>query len=390
MNISDFLKPISQEVIDKFSQAPTDSLWAVTEKFTDESRFPFLNNTKIAIVGVDENRGAEKDYNVNNASDNIRKKLYELKFHGNKVQIADIGNIVLGVTVEDTYAALTEIVISLVQAKIIPVIIGGSQDLTVAHYNAYKKIDQIINMVGVDPRFDLGLPSEPLSSVTWLGNIVMDQPNHLYNYSNIAHQTYFVGDYAVNMMDNLFFDTYRLGVVNEDTKEIEPIVRNADVLTVDLSAIRYSDAAAVVKPSPNGLNGESICQIMYYSGMSDKLEGIGIYEYVPSIDKEGMTAALIGQMIWYFIEGYSNRKNDLPDSSSSQFTVYKIALRENNDEIHFLKSNVTGRWWMEVPLNKTKRKLDRHQLVPCSYDDYQKACRNEIPERWWQALKKLS
>ncbi|KXK46715.1 MAG: arginase [Bacteroidetes bacterium OLB10] len=262
--------------------------------------------------------------------------------------------------------------------------------MTVAHYNAYKKIDQIINMVGVDPRFDLGLPSEPLSSVTWLGNIVMDQPNHLYNYSNIAHQTYFVGDYAVNMMDNLFFDTYRLGVVNEDIKEIEPIVRNADVLTVDLSAIRYSDASAVVKPSPNGLNGEAICQIMYYSGMSDKLEGIGIYEYVPSLDKEGMTATLIGQMIWYFIEGFSNRKNDLPDSSSSQFTVYKIALRENNDEIHFLKSNVTGRWWMEVPLNKTKRKLDRHQLVPCSYDDYQKACRNEIPERWWQALKKLS
>ena len=114
MNISDFLRPISQEVIDKFSQAPADSLWAVAEKFTDESRFPFLNNTKIAIVGVDENRGAEKDYNVNNASDNIRKKLYELKFYGNKVQIADIGNIVLGVIVEDTYAALTEIVISLV------------------------------------------------------------------------------------------------------------------------------------------------------------------------------------------------------------------------------------------------------------------------------------
>ncbi|HOZ82365.1 MAG TPA: arginase family protein, partial [Bacteroidia bacterium] len=150
------------------------------------------------------------------------------------------------------------------------------------------------------------------------------------------------------------------------------------------------DASATSTPSPNGLTGDMACQIMYYAGMSDKLEGIGLYEYAASIDTNQMTAALISQMVWYFMEGVSNRKNDFPDSTSSQFTVYNLTLRENNEEMHFLKSNVTGRWWMEIPLSKIKKKLDRHQLVPCSYDDYQKACNNEIPERWWQALKKLS
>jgi arginase family enzyme len=390
MQISDFLVPLSDQLVQEFNQAPADALWNHTEKFLTSEGFPFMHNIKVAIVGLDETRGAVKDYDAKESADNIRRKLYQLKKHGLQINIADLGNIRSGVTVEDTYVALTETVISLVQARIIPLIIGGSQDFTAAHYKAYKKIDQIINIAGIDPRFDLGLPSEPLSSVTWLGNIVMDQPNHLYNYSNIAHQTYFVGDYAVNMMDNLYFDTYRLGEVNQNIQEIEPIVRNADILTVDMSAIRFGDAPGTLFPSPNGLSGDAICQIMYYAGMSDKMEGLGIYEYVPSLDNRMMTASLIAQMIWYFLEGAGNRKNDWPDSSNSQFTVYNLTLRENNDEIQFLKSNVTGRWWMEIPLNKTKKKLDRHQLVPCSYNDYQKACNNEIPERWWQALKKLS
>ncbi|HNH66631.1 MAG TPA: formimidoylglutamase [Bacteroidia bacterium] len=390
MQISEFFSPISESVEQKMSNAPVDSMWHHIEKNLGSSGFPFMNNIKIAIVGVEETRGAKRDYEAKNGVDYVRQSLYSLKKHGVGVPVADLGNVRLGVTVEDTYAALTEIVISLLQLKIIPVIIGASQDMTVAHYRAYKKIDQIINMVGVDARFDLGMPSDPLDSVSWLGNIVMDQPNHLYNYSNIAHQTYFVGDYAVNMMDNLYFDTCRLGEVNQDATEMEPIIRNADVMTFDLSSIRYSDASATSTPSPNGLTGDMACQIMYYAGMSDKLEGIGIYEYAPSADTNQMTAALIAQMVWYFMEGVSNRKNDFPDSTSSQFTVYNLTLRENNEEMHFLKSNVTGRWWMEIPLSKIKKKLDRHQLVPCSYEDYQKACNNEIPERWWQALKKLS
>ena len=120
---------------------------------------------------------------------------------------------------------------------------------------------------------------------------------------------------------------------------MEPTIRNADVMTFDLSSIRFSDASATSTPSPNGLTGDMACQIMYYAGMSDKLEGIGLYEYAASIDTNQMTAALISQMVWYFMEGVSNRKNDFPDSTSSQFTVYNLTLRENNEEMHFLKSN---------------------------------------------------
>ena len=305
-------------------------------------------------------------------------------------KIVDFGNLKTGNTLNDTYSALADIVASLIELKIIPVIIGASQDLTFAHYKAHKISDQVINIACVDACFDLGVPSDKLNSKTWLGHIILDQPNFLFNYSHIAYQTFFVGQHSVDMMNNLFFDTYRLGQIKGDIKEIEPVVRGADVLSFDLSSIRFSDSPGSTNPSPNGLNGEDVCQLMHYAGMSDKICGVGIYDYNPANDINEQTAFLSAEMIWYFMEGFANRKKDLPEKTSAQFTLYRVNVNQNQHEINFLKSNSTGRWWMELPMQPNKKKLNRHHLLPCSYADYNNACNNEIPERWWQALKKLS
>ena len=45
---------------------------------------------------------------------------------------------------------------SLVKKKIIPIIIGGSQDLTYAMYRAYDVLEQMVNLVSIDSKFDLG------------------------------------------------------------------------------------------------------------------------------------------------------------------------------------------------------------------------------------------
>ncbi len=45
---------------------------------------------------------------------------------------------------------------------------------------------------------------------------------------------------------------------------------------------------------------------------------------------------------------------------------------------------------MEVPYPQDKKdRYERHYLVPCSYKDYETACQEDIPERWWQAMKKM-
>ncbi len=320
----------------------------------------------------------------------IRKEFYKL-FQGNfKLNLVDLGNVLHGHAIEDTYFALTSILVELLEKNIIPIIMGGSQDLTFAQYKAYEKLGRIINIAAVDSQFDLGTSGEKLDSRSFMSHIILQQPNYLFNYTNIGFQTYFVDQQAITLMKNLYFDTYRLGMVRADMEEVEPMVRNADMISIDIGAIRASDAPGNANASPNGFYGEEICQIMRYAGISDKLTSLGLYEINPRLDRQSQTAQLAGQMIWYFIDGFYSRKGDFPPDKHKEHVKYTVTLKDFKDEVVFYRSNKSERWWMEVPIHsKHRERYERHHLVPCSYQDYQIACQNALPDRWWQTYQKL-
>ena len=95
-------------------------------------------------------------------------------------------------------------------------------------------------------------------------------------------------------------------------------------------------------------------------------------------------------MIWYFIEGFYNRKHDHPYKDKSDYVKYTVSIKDHKDQIVFYKSKKSDRWWMDVPVKKSFKNIyERHHLVPCSYNDYEVACKDDIPDRWWQAYQKL-
>ncbi|NNC84573.1 MAG: formimidoylglutamase [Bacteroidia bacterium] len=386
----DYFKPVTINSHNKLFSNRSDSLLHFTNIYTDEDKFPSLQNIKVAIIGVEEHRASLNNDGVKSAADNIRDYFYELKEFNVPVQLADLGNLISGNTTDDTYFALADVCTSLIKDNIIPIVIGGSQDVTFGQYKAFENLKQIINLVSVDSRFDLGEPEEPLHANSFLGKIILQQPNYLFNFSNVGYQTYFVGSSAIELMNKMYFDAYRLGELKGNLKEVEPIVRNADLMSFDISAIQQSDAPGNANASPNGFTGVEACQIMRYAGLSDKISALGIHEYNPMIDVNGQTAHLIAQMLWYFIDGIVNRKKESPFGSKNSFIKYRVPLAKEDHEIVFIKSKKSERWWMEVPVDESKIKLSRHHIVPCSYTDYETACNNEMPDRWWQAFKKLS
>ena len=359
-------------------------------QFNNESaEFPDLKDVDIALFGVIEDRKAVNNSGCADGVDEIRKKLYQLKTNWN-CRIADFGDVSPGEEVSDTYFAVSKIVAECIKANVLPIIIGGGQDLTYANYQAYESLEQVVNIVSVDNAIDLGEVDQELDSKAYLNKIILHQPNYLFNYSNLGYQTYFVSDEERFLMDKLFFDIHRLGQVKSDIKEVEPVVRNADMVTIDVSAIRNADAPGNKNATPNGFNGEDICAITRYAGLSDKLSSIGIYEYNPQLDQYGQTAFLIAEMIWYIIEGYYNRKGDGMTKEGKDVLKYIVSTSTDAEEITFYKNLKSDRWWMDVPYPESKlSKYRRHQLVPCSYNDYQEACNDGIPEKWWRNYKRL-
>ena len=191
-------------------------------------------------------------------------------------------------------------------------------------------------------------------------------------------------------MDKLFFDCYRLGWIRDHLEYAEPVVRNADILSLDLGSARYGESPACINSGPNGFYGEELCQIARYAGLSDKLTCFGLFEFNPSLDIRNQSAQLAAQIVWCFCEGVAERKGDFPNPSSEAYLTYRVFLPEANHEIIFMKSKKSDRWWMKVPYPAdAASRYERHHLVPCHYSDYQLACEAGMPDRWWQTFQKL-
>lgn len=390
-DIAHFFSPVdTNNILNNYNLKETQmgNLFTI---YSEQDNFPDLEEIDIALIGVCEDRNSENNEGSKLAPDAVREFLYKLYDTGFSSKVADLGNINAGHTTEDTFFALRSTVDNLIRKNIIPVIIGGSQDLTYAQFLGYKDLEQTINVTAIDSMFDLGNPDEDITNNSYLGKIILHQPNYLFNYSNIGYQTYLVDQNSLQMMNRLYFDVYRLGQIRDKIEDAEPIIRQSDMVTFDISSIKHSDAPANPNASPNGFYSEEACQIMRYAGMNDKLSSVGIYELNPKLDENGKTAHLAAQMIWCFFDGFYNRKNDFPSRTNPDYIRFHVVLQDDKYEINFYKSKKSDRWWMEIPYPPHKDlKFERHTLIPCSYKDYELAISNEIPDRWWQTYQKLS
>jgi arginase family enzyme len=376
----DFLKPLDNEILQIFKGFSSQQLGSKVV-FHSAEDFPDLDKIKIAVIGVLENRGNKNQTEEVDLS-HIRKELYGL-FPGNwNASIADLGNILAGNSADDTYFALKKVVSNLIKKKIIPIVIGGSQDLTYALYRGYDDLEQMVNLVSIDNKFDFGKESEAVSATSYLTKIIIEEPNNLFNFSNVGFQTYFNSQEEIDLIDKLFFDAYRLGDISNNIAIAEPVFRDADIVSIDLTSVKSSDSGNFTSFTPNGFTGKEICALSRYSGISDKVSLLGIFNH----NNSKQESVLIAQIIWYFIEGFHYRSNEYPFGSKENYIKYIIPLE---DELIFYKSNKTDRWWIEIPfISNGNNKLKKSTLLPCSYDEYLAACNQEIPERWWKAQRK--
>jgi arginase family enzyme len=343
----------------------------------------------LAIISISENRGHKANTGVEDGHFNIRHELWKLFAPptDKPLNIIDLGEVKTGATLKDTHFGLASVILNLLTNKVIPIIIGGTHDMTFGQYLGYQELYTLINMVIVDERVDMNEPVDQMDASSYLMPILAHNPNYLFNYSHIGYQTYLNDRNAIDMLESLNFDCSRLGMVRQHIEEVEPILRDADMLSIDISAIRMADAPGHAGASPNGFTGEELCQITRYAGLSDKLTSISISEYNPHYDNHNQTSQLIAQMLWYFIEGYYSRRGDFP-VNMDKFLKFTVKFEQYDHELIFWKSKTTERWWMELPYGD-KKKYARHQMVPCSYSDYEMACKDELPDRWMKVYNKL-
>ncbi len=369
----DFLEPINKDFLSNDEGYKDTQLGKHIEAYTEDN-FPDISLADLVIVGCEETRGSGIPTSKNSAN-TIRSAFYSL-FHWHKnVVVADIGNVKLGASIQDSYAAVKTVVKELLEKQKRVVIIGGSHDVTLAQYNAYADLEQIIEATNIDATIDLNMDSV-LPKDNFLMEMLTGLPNYIKHYNHIGFQSYFVHPDMLETIDKLGFDCCRVGKAKESLTEIEPAIRNSSMLSVDIAAIQHAHAPANTL-TPNGFTGEEICTLMQYAGMSNTVSSIGIYGYNSTQDKEDLTAKQISHMLWYLMDGIYKLKQEADLADRDNFNEYHVAFAEV--ETTFLQSKKTARWWMQLP---------NQQFVACTKLDYIIASNNDMSERWLRAVER--
>ena len=183
MDISIYFSPISHSQEDFYKE----QLGGNVRCYSENDEFPDWELADIIFLGVKEERGSINNSGCGLGADRIREKLFKL-FFDSAPNIIDLGNILPGETLNDTYYAVQSCLDTLIKSGKTVVILGGSQDLTIPIYKGYEKTEQLVNLTTIDHAFDIGEATDgPVNSETYLSQILLHQPSFLFNYATVSY-----------------------------------------------------------------------------------------------------------------------------------------------------------------------------------------------------------
>ncbi len=374
MNPVDYLIPVNRGVNEQGSFGSDIILYG------GEPYFELPESTKVAILGVPEDRFSDGAGEIK-SPEKIRKQLYALSA-GSPGTVVDLGNLRTGKTLADTYFGLRHILSELYEHNIVTLLIGGTSDVFYGNYLAFENRKVTVTTVSPRLRFFDGAEKHPFNALTF------DRGDLPVYMCNIGYQSYYVSRKDLEFFRTEHLEAYRLGEVRAgNICESEPVIRDSDLLSISMNAVKYSDAPGASNASPNGFSGEEICQISHYAGLSHRCRSVGIFDMVPQNDLRDITAKLAAQVVWYFIEGVKRRNVDNPRDAVQNFKKYVIYFDQLHHNLCFYKNIKTERWWMEVPSLNNDRESE---IISCTRDDYAKASEQEIPDRWWKMYQRIN
>lgn len=201
----------------------------------------------------------------------------------------------------------------------------------------------------------------------------------------LGFQKYYTNPDHLETCEKRGFETLRLGALRQNLKHAEPLLRQASYHLFDMRCVRMADCPNALDPNPNGLYAEELCTLARYAGLCSHFSAAQLFGF-PSSPQPDMSK-LLSQVLWHLTEGLSVAAKEDPSTQGKSFHRKAVQLDEDGKEIVFLLSVLSGRWWMEVPNSKCPTKP---YIIPCDIDDYQAACKGEVPIKWIMYFQKYN
>lgn len=361
--------------------ATTETLQAHTQYLTKE-HYNWLD-AGIFLLGFSQ----EKDnYSTVNA---IRSQLYKLSLPHENTKIHDLGNLIPRENTQATSELLGFVINELVSKGKIVIVLAESREVAYSQALAYryfgnKELEDNSEASAVYLSSALDMKEHAKESSESVNYRILNTYPPLYQVlTALGVQKYRLSKSEIDLMHNFNFPLVRYGEIHNRVQEVEPYLRETNAVCLDMSCVRHSDSPASARPSPSGFTAMEICQIGRYIGASAHISSFCLTEIQEKEDIHGQSCLLSAMVIWYFLEGIYHKKTEIPSFENKTFRRFDVKINAGIEQLVFLQSMLTQRWWMEV--------RNEHQtcFVPCSEKSYEAALLDEIPDLWWQVYYRL-
>lgn len=336
----------------------------------------------VFLVGYQEDRNSNNK-GAGNAADIVRKQLYELFETKKPLKICDLGNCRLGKTVKDSYLIVQELCNYLQQYNKPLVIIGGTQEITLTLAQERLRKSEFPTIACIDAQIDMQSNDDDFHNTNYIMKLTDIFENVKINH--IALQEYLSPQSAYEYLRSKNSPHIRLGDVMQNSKHTEAMLREAQLLSFDTTALRFSEFDANRDSIPAGLYVEDACQMAWYAGLSNEMNTFLLTEFNPEkTQNEKPSAAVCALIIWYVLDGISQRNADLQEFKEEFYTIYYVQNNLLAQDVRFFEHKITKQMWVELflPLCNKKR------MLPCNYNDYQAFSNGNLPENWLMELQR--
>ncbi len=322
----------------------------------------------IVLIFVSDFRGANAGADFRSYSV-LRKNLFQLSKLDFELPIVDLGNLISGKTLADTHLVIQELVTVCLAQHAIPVIIGGSTDLSLPLFSAVNAFKKNTNFIQMSNKVSLSNEGRVVTEANYLSKLLGGKDFDIKNFRVLGYQKHLNEIDSIKLIEEVGFDVVRLSDMMGSTEATEPYLRQADLVTFNCDAAESFDGDFSIHPQVNGLNRRELCAYMKEIGLSEQLLGVGVFNF-NALSENLLHHQLMAQMLWYLIEGINIQKSHPKDRDYDTF----IVMIDDKD-FTFKRDTFSGLWYFG----------DDEEIgncVPCSKADYEQAKQGNLNHRF--------
>lgn len=369
--LENWLKPLSLDTLWS-NHSLTWQLGSKTSFYAAGFEMPAWHSFPVALITCDASGIMD-----------MRNALYSFKSFHDDFDFLDLG--VLRKSNDSFVLPLFE---EIFNSGVFPMLVTNDSSLNKSFMQALHNVYSSLHLTTIDDRFRC-FPFQSSAEFPYLDTFLSSDGETTEGRHIIGVQSHLVPFEGLTYCEEKGVSLHRLGQAKQNLKDLEPSIRHADICILEMSALKYTDFPSQIPKSPSGFSLEEICQLSRYAGLSDTLKGFSISGFDIKNTYNHLDAQALAQIIWYFLEGFNNKKGDFPVNFDGM-VEYLVEVKEHQELLIFWKSNRSGRWWVQIENTNASDENINLRLIPVSYQDYLDACEGELSARVLKALVKYS